>query len=376
MFLLTISSSLVAYHFAIYWLLMKALAFTTQKRAKDFTLDSQASFPAVSLIVTAHNEEKVIRAKIENSLSLNYPPKKLEIILADDWSTDKTKEAVDDLIESGKISYFKPDRRLGKTHAQNGAASISTGEILAFSDANSIWDQDALKNLCRPFLEADVGFVAGRLQYLRSADSTTGSSEDLYWRYETSLRAFESRVRSILTSNGAIYAVLRDCFKTVDPLFSHDSYMPPCVVSEGYRAVFERKAIASEMALHSPKKEFSRKVRMFGRIYYLLFNKEFRNTLKETGLLYRFMHFSHRTLRFLLPLLIIIALVSLILSLCLWNPVATIIVLAIACVVIPFGRLRALVFHFLLTVTAMLLGLFNFLTVRLRPFWEPIDDAR
>jgi cellulose synthase/poly-beta-1,6-N-acetylglucosamine synthase-like glycosyltransferase len=221
--------------------------------------------PLVSLIITAYNEEKVIVNKLNNVLELNYPKDQLEIIIASDGSSDKTSELVGRYIDEHKdynIKLFDIQGRRGKTHAQNIAARLSSGEIIAFSDSNSIWDVQALKFLINRFKDEKLGYLSGKLQYVNSDANITSKSENIYWNLDLKLRLIESKVSSTVGGNGAIYAIRKENYVDLPDLLSHDGFMPTKMVLQGMKAKFEPRAVAYEKSGETSNDEYKRKVRM------------------------------------------------------------------------------------------------------------------
>ena len=195
--------------------------------------------PRVSLIVAAHNEEEVIQRRLENLLALEYPKDKLEIVVASDASDDRT----DELVERHPGVRLIRCPRGGKVAAQNHTVPQTSGEILAFTDANATWTPDALRKLVRGFADPEVAYVCGRVA-LMQADGT--NREGAYWRFEVWLREQESRLGSVTGGNGAIYAVRREDYVDVDPRFGHDLAFPYLMVQRGRRAVYEPEATSQE----------------------------------------------------------------------------------------------------------------------------------
>ncbi|MDN6736137.1 MAG: glycosyltransferase [Tetragenococcus koreensis] len=148
----------------------------------------------VSIIVPAHNEENVIEKKIVNLLNISYPKDKYEIIISSDNSTDKTNNIVKSYQVQHKdiIKLYNVESRKGKTNAQDEAVDIAQGEILVFTDANSIFDKQALTELIKTLSDKSIGYVAGKLSYLNSTENKTSESEASYWNIDLSLRLMES----------------------------------------------------------------------------------------------------------------------------------------------------------------------------------------
>lgn len=255
--------------------------------AKDDTYE-----PSVSVIVAAHNEEDVIRGRLENLLALDYPGSKLEIVVASDASTDRTDEIVQSIGASEPRIRLLACERGGKVAAQHRAVRETTGEVVAFSDANSVWAPDVLRLLTASLADPEVGYVCGRLE-LR--DAAGANKEGLYWRYELWLRQQESLVHSITGGNGAVYAVRREDYIEDDPRYGHDLGFPYLMVQRGRRAVYEPGAVAVESVSNEPEDEYERKVRMVAQSWgHVLTGR----MLRPTSPLYMVELVSHRLLRY------------------------------------------------------------------------------
>jgi cellulose synthase/poly-beta-1,6-N-acetylglucosamine synthase-like glycosyltransferase len=251
-----------------------------------------AILPAVSLIVPAYNEEDVIERKLENVLALDYPAEQLEIVVTSDASTDATHDIVAGFAGRG-VRLIECERG-GKVAAQDRAVRETTGEIVAFGDANVEWAPDALRELVAPFADPSVGMACGHVRLVNPSGGT--NQEGVYWRYEMWLRARESLVHSMTGSNGAIYAVRRHAYREVDPRFGHDLSFPYLMVQNGYRAVYEPRAHATENMTTDIEDEFRRKVRMFEHAWLMLFQgRMFR---LRVGPVYWVELVSHRLLRY------------------------------------------------------------------------------
>ena len=248
--------------------------------------------PSVALVVSAHDEEAVIRRRVENLLDLDYPEERLQIVVASDGSTDLTDAMV------GEIAAREPRVRLlqcpreGKVAAQHRSVRETSSEVLAFTDANTSWAPDALRKLTRNLADPEVGYVCGQLR-LESPDGA--NMEGAYWLYETWVRAQESASGSITAGNGAIYAVKREAYVEDDPRFGHDFGFPYLMEQMGLRAVYEPEAIAAEPPAAEPEDEYGRKVRTISRaLGHILTGRIFRPMRP----LYMFELVSHRMLRY------------------------------------------------------------------------------
>ena len=220
--------------------------------------------PEVSLVVAAHNESKVIEDKLRNALGLDYPPERLEIVVASDGSDDGTNEIVRPYV-NGRVRLLELDR-VGKAAALNAAVESADGEVLVFSDANSILDRAAVRALVRPFADPEVGGVAGNQVYL-SPDAGDASvvGEQQYWDFDRSLKQAQSAAGSVTGATGAIYAIRRSLFHPIRPDVNDDLLTSLRVVAQGYRLVFAPDAVAYEPVVESAAQTFSRRVRVMAR---------------------------------------------------------------------------------------------------------------
>jgi cellulose synthase/poly-beta-1,6-N-acetylglucosamine synthase-like glycosyltransferase len=285
---------------ALLWLL------TLRKRAPQHP--TPAEWPSVSLVLAAYNEIAVIREKIENTLSLDYPTDRLEFIVVSDCSDDGTDEAVAEYADRG-VKFHRLQEHGGKTMGQNAGARLTSGEILIFSDANSIYAPDALKELVRPFADPKIGCVCGELRYANPDQLAAGKGEGFYWRYEQFLKRRESLLTSTLGANGSIYALRRELFDELGPEIISDFIMPIRVWCKGFRVVYESRAVAVEHSGARFRDEFRRRTRIISRSAYSLWT--------EAGVLNPFAHgffafqlFSHKLLRWLVPLFMIAILIG------------------------------------------------------------------
>jgi cellulose synthase/poly-beta-1,6-N-acetylglucosamine synthase-like glycosyltransferase len=233
-----------------------ALARVRERRiAKDSTWE-----PSVSVIVAAYNEESVIERRLENLLALDYPADRLEVVVASDASDDRTNALVEAVAAREPRVRLLDCPRGGKVAAQDRAVRETSGEVVAFSDANATWAPDALRRLVAALADSEVAYVCGRLQL---EDAAGSNREGLYWRYELWLRDQESRLGSVTGGNGSIYALKRADYLEVDPRWGHDLAFPYRMVQAGRRAVYEPKALAFEKPTPTNETEYARKVRMF-----------------------------------------------------------------------------------------------------------------
>ena len=248
--------------------------------------------PSVSIVVAAHDEEAVIERRLDNLIRLDYPPELVEIVVASDASTDRTDEVVEEIARHDPRVRLLRCERGGKVAAQDRAVRETSGQIVAFSDANATWAAPALRKLVRNFDDPEIGYVCGQLR-LESADGS--NREGTYWRYELRLREAESALGSVTGGNGAIYAVRRSDYVEVDPRFGHDLALPYVMVQRGRRAVYEPEAIAFEKPTPEIETEYRRKVRMFEHCWLITLRGRM---LRGLDLLYLGQIVSHRVLRY------------------------------------------------------------------------------
>jgi cellulose synthase/poly-beta-1,6-N-acetylglucosamine synthase-like glycosyltransferase len=223
--------------------------------------------PSVSMVIAAHNEASVIGAKVENLLALDYPDDLLEIVIASDGSDDGTDEKVRQYEgRSGRAVRLLSLPRAGKAATLTAAVAQTAGDVLVFSDANSMFARDAVTMLVRPFADPDVGGVAGDQRYLGGgAADGVASGEQSYWSFDRLIKDAESRAGSVISATGAIYAIRRALFAPVRPDVTDDFYTSTGVIAQGQRLVFESRAVAYEPVAQSGGDEFGRKVRVMTR---------------------------------------------------------------------------------------------------------------
>ena len=286
---------------SLFWLAAGALAWThagypltaaALARLRPRPVRRDDATPEVTVVVAAHDEEEVIARRLENLLALDYPAERLDVVVASDGSTDGTNAAVEAVAKRDARVRLLARPREGKVAAQDAAVAQTEREIVAFSDANALWEPDALRTLVRSFADPDVAYVCGRLR-LTGADGT--NREGVYWRYEMWLRENESRLAGITGGNGAIYAVRRADYLDGDPRFGHDLGFPYAMVQRGRRAVYDPDAVAVEKAPPESEDEYGRKERMLAQCWLHLLSGRM---LRPAEPLYVFQLASHRVLRY------------------------------------------------------------------------------
>jgi cellulose synthase/poly-beta-1,6-N-acetylglucosamine synthase-like glycosyltransferase len=245
--------------FVIFWAYFgyfMALAIISKIHQKKVIKDDH--HPYISFIVTAYNEELRIRRKIENTIALNYPKDKMEIIFVSDGSTDKTGEIVSSYADKG-IQLLALPIRHGKHYGQHEAIKITTGDIIVFTDAATYLNPDAVDKLVRGFADPAVGCISG--EDFVETDESESAGEGAYVKYEMKLRALESKVANLVGVSGCFFALRKSLCDTWYSDLSSDFYLPILTHMQGYRVILESEAVCKYAALKDPEREFQRKVR-------------------------------------------------------------------------------------------------------------------
>jgi cellulose synthase/poly-beta-1,6-N-acetylglucosamine synthase-like glycosyltransferase len=266
--------------------------------------------PAVSLLVAAYNEAAVIAEKIRNSLALDYPADKLEVVIASDGSTDATAEIVRSFAASQagahiRLLDFAENR--GKTAMLNEAILQLRGEIVAFSDASSMLAADSLRTLVRSFSDPRIGAASGVYRLLNKDRARLGPQEDLYWKYETFLKVQEARLGAFTGAHGSLYAIRRALYPFPSAATINDDFtIPMRILERGYRVGYEPAAVAYEEA--HEMEGFSRRVRITaGNIEQL---REMKSLIWPPRPIVLFCLLSHKTGRLAVPVFLLIALAA------------------------------------------------------------------
>jgi cellulose synthase/poly-beta-1,6-N-acetylglucosamine synthase-like glycosyltransferase len=365
---------------ALFWLSLGALLWThllypvgaaALARMRTRAVCKAGIEPTVTVIVAAYNEEPVIERRLENLLGLDYPSERLELVVTSDASTDRTHELVERV--AGRVGGDRVrllvNPRGGKVAAQNRAVRETSGEIVAFSDANATWAPDALRQLVANFADPEVAYVCGQL-VLESADGS--NREGLYWRYEMAQREAESRLGSITGGNGSIYAVRRSDYVEVDPRWGHDLSFPYRMVQAGRRAVYEPAARAFEKPTPSNETEYRRKVRMFEHCWEITLRG---SMLKRLPLGYLVEVISHRILRYgsgVLHLVLLVSSVALVGEGLLYQVALGAQLALIAAAVLGVGIAR----YYALVTWATVVALWNYLRRGVPATWEAAEGTR
>ncbi len=303
-----ISLLLIVYIYAGYPFCVFIIGFFSHKEVskKYFT-------PKVSILIAAYNEEKSIETTISNKLQLNYPKDKLEIIVISDGSTDKTDVIVRKFQANG-VRLLTQGPRAGKTAALNLAVPEAKGEILIFSDANSIYHKDALRELVANFNDPSVGYVTGHMVYTNPDGTLIGDGCSAYMKYENFLRKHETQTGSVVGVDGGVDAVRKELYHPMNPDQLPDFVLPLSVAEQGYRVIYEPKAILKEDTLNNKGDEYKMRVRVSLRALWALFEMR-QLLLPRHSLIYTWQILSHKILRYICFIFLISAYIS---NLLLW----------------------------------------------------------
>jgi cellulose synthase/poly-beta-1,6-N-acetylglucosamine synthase-like glycosyltransferase len=365
-----VSTGLLFYAHAGYAGVLALLARTRRTRLSA----AEPPLPSVSVIVAAYAEENVIATRVANLLTLDYPRERLELIVACDGSPDRTSERA----RAAGADVVLELPRGGKIRAQDSGVTRAQGEIVAFSDANTLWEPGALRGLVAPFADPRVGYVCGEVRLLSERGT---NQEGIYWRYEMALRRLESRVRSVTGGNGAIYATRREAYLVVDPVMGHDLSFPFNMVKRGRLAVYAPDARASEKMVPSIEGEFARKRRMMSHTWPIVVRG---GMLDPRGYdpVYGLMILSHRVLRYCSPFLHLTALVTSVALLghgwvyavAVSLQVAVLLAAALASA-LPMRPLL-LARYYVLTTASLAAGLWDWVRGGTSAGWEPAEGTR
>lgn len=341
------------------------------------------SYPSISIIISAYNEEKVIAERIDNIRNLNYDFNKLELIIGSDCSTDKTNEILNE--KSQENSWVRTQNfsiRRGKAAVLNDLVQLTKNKILVFTDANTEFEKDALLNLVSKFSDPKVGGVCGRLELEEPTDNFDKTNrEKLYWKYETYLKNLEGDLGILIAANGGIYAIRKELYTKFpeSEAITDDLYQTFAVLNQGYDFLYAAEAIAIEEVSKEIMMEFRRKVRFAATNFQTL--KFFKRLLFRKNRLISYALWSHKIIRWFVPILLILLLVTniLLIKYSQYYYIIFIVqasfyisafigyVLNLLKVNIPFF---SLIYYYVLTNFALLMGLFKFLSKKHAYAWD------
>ena len=265
--------------------------------------------PNISILIAACNEEANIHQKLKQTLALDYPAEKMEVLVLSDGSEDRTDEIVQQFGDP-RVRLIRIPQRQGKTNAQNHGVRYAQGEVLVFSDATTVYHPQALRYLTANYEDEKVGAVSGRYQYFEAEQaSPTGLGTIVFWNYENNIKVQQARISTLTGCCGCIYSVRKSAYAELASDVISDLVQPLWVIRKGYRVVFEDRALAYEQTTESTSEEFFMRVRVITR--------GMRGLLSVPDLLkpwkygwIAFQLFSHKILRWLVPVFLLILLGS------------------------------------------------------------------
>ena len=374
--------ALVVYTYLLYPMALWLLTF--RKRAPRPAQPEQ--WPLLTVVIVAYNEAAVISEKLHNTLSLDYPPERRRVIVVSDGSDDGTDDIAAEFAELG-VQLVRVQERAGKIMGQNVGVRQAEGDVLVFSDANSMYEESALKALVEPFADPSVGCVCGELRYVNPAGVGAGKGEGFYWRYERFLKRRESLLGSLVGANGSIYAMRRELFEELGPDIISDFIMPIRVRRNGRRVHYAPEAVAVEHSAKGFGEERRRRRRIIARSLYGLWTERGVLNPLATGV-FSFQVVSHKVLRWLVPVLLMAAVATSstrafqgsVLFQGLFGLQVVFYALAFLGYVAPgsLGR-RGLFYipaYFVSVNLGALLGLWDFAAGRRHTVWQPIERGQ
>lgn len=339
--------------------------------------------PSISILISAFNEEKVIEKRIRNIVEQEYAQDKIEILVGSDCSSDRTNEILKSLEkEIPNLRVFLFDYRQGKAGVLNQLVKEAKNDILVFTDANTEFKRDALKNLVKHFYNKEIGGVSGKLTLLdKDSHKKAGVEEKNYWEFETFIKKAEGKLGILIGANGGIFAIRKDLFETIplDKPVTDDFYLSLNVVKKGFKLIYEPKAEAYEEVAKDLNTEFRRKIRFAATNFQTI--TFFKNLLFNKNFLISYAFWSHKIVRWFLPLILIFIFVlnlflisqNQIFEYLFYLQVFIYVLGLIGYLFIKIGiriPLLSLLTYFLVTNFALFLGLIRFLRKKHSVIWQ------
>lgn len=350
---------------------------------RQICLDYNTFSPYISVLISAYNEEKVIEKRIRNILEQDYDLNKVEILVGSDNSTDRTNEILQKLSdEFPNLKIFLFDIRQGKAGVINQISEKASHEILVFTDANTEFKNNALRNLVKHFSDSEIGGVSGKLTLIdKETHKREGVEEKNYWEFETFIKKAEGKLGILIGANGGIFAIRRELFEKIpiDKAVTDDFYISLNVVKRGFKLIYEPEAEAYEEVAKDIETEFKRKVRFAATNFQTI--AFFKSLLFNRNILISYAFWSHKVIRWFLPVILILLLIlnAMLIS---ENKIfeylfyfqVSIYVLGLIGYLLNRFKIRipilSLLTYFLITNFALLLGLFRFLQKRHSVIWQ------
>ncbi len=264
---------------------------TDRRRARELS-----QLPKVTLVVAAHNEERCIARKLANSLAIDYPADRFEVLVGSDGSTDRTDELVK-RVRDARVVLSRAER-LGKAGVLNRCVPMARGDIVVLTDANTLVEPGAVKKLVRHFADPSVGAVCGRLRLFHP--SGRRYEESAYWLYESLLKLYEGKHGAVMGANGGLYAIRRSLFAALPPGTIVDDFVVAMrILERGYKVLYDPEAVASEETTEDYDQEFRRRARIAAGNFQSL--KLLGGLLSPAAGFAAFAFWSHKVLRWCAP---------------------------------------------------------------------------
>lgn len=298
-----LSVGLILYTYVLYPL---SLALLAPWRSHSAVVKGRKQYPSVSLLVSVYNEAEVIQQKLENCMQLNYPVEQIEFLFGSDGSNDATVQLIR-TFHDHRVKCWVFGRR-GKAATLNDLVKRASGDLLVFSDANSLFEPEAVRALADHFDDLRVGGVCGQL-VLHSPNSQA-VNESLYWRYENVIKAYEGRLGILASANGAIYAIRKSLYTRLPThkRIADDLLVAASVLRQSFRVSYEPQAVAHEQTAVRLVDDLRRKIRV-AEISFNVLPEIASLLLPQYGLI-AWMLWSHKLLRWMVPVFLIGALAS------------------------------------------------------------------
>jgi biofilm PGA synthesis N-glycosyltransferase PgaC len=268
--------------------------------------------PPVTLLIAAYNEAEDIRAKAVNTLELDYPSDQCDILFVTDGSNDGTEKILREFMHDPRVRVLHDAERRGKLAAVERGMKYVPSPIVILTDANTLLNKSAVRNIVRHYSDPNVGAVAGEKRIRRELQREgSGAGEGLYWRYESALKRLDSELHSVVGAAGELFSFRKELYRPVPPdSIIEDFHLSMCIAAEGYRVVYEPEAFAEEEPSASLREEMKRKIRICAGGFQSIVRLAPLLNMKRYGIL-SFQYISHRVLRwavtpFLLPVLFLL----------------------------------------------------------------------
>lgn len=308
-YLFWICGALILYPYIGYPVFLGALSLFSKRNSpgagprREAGAKERPRLPSVTMLISAYNEEKVIEEKLDNALALDYPADLLEWIVVSDGSTDRTDAIAGRYSDKG-VRLMRYEGRMGKTACLNETMPKIKGDIVVFSDANSLYDKDAVANIVRWFSDPSIGFVTGYTKYRRAGEHEGIRSIGLYAGIEKMTKALESKVGSCVGADGAIFGMRKELFRPLKEYDINDLVLPLSVVRQGYRGILDEHAYCVECSAGDIQGEYQRQTRITNRALRAIFNNADLFNPLNSGIFSMFL-FSHKLMKYLVPFFLV-----------------------------------------------------------------------